>query len=116
MLGGIGRCADIVLVLALLLQFPLGFQIVRTLAQHLRLRRDGMRAEREMLALRLPAEADLPAVLVQIPTFNEGALVRRVLEAVTALDWPRDRLTVQVLDDSTDDSAALARAAVAEYR
>jgi cellulose synthase/poly-beta-1,6-N-acetylglucosamine synthase-like glycosyltransferase len=115
MLGVIGRCADIVLVLALLLQFPLGFQLVRTLWQHLRLRRDGMRAEREMLALGLPREADLPAVLVQIPTYNEGELVRRVLEAVTALDWPRDRLAIQVLDDSIDDSAALARAVTAEY-
>jgi len=69
-----------------------------------------------MLALRLPADELLPAVLVQIPTYNEGALVRRVLEAVTAFDWPRDRLTVQVLDDSTDASAALARTVVDEYR
>jgi hypothetical protein len=115
-LGIIGRVADIVLATALLLQCALGFRIVLTLLQHLRYRRTGMRHEAELLALPLPDEGVLPAVLVQIPTFNEGALVRRVLDAVTALDWPRDRLAVQVLDDSTDSSAALARAVVAEYR
>jgi cellulose synthase/poly-beta-1,6-N-acetylglucosamine synthase-like glycosyltransferase len=112
----IGRIADIVLVSALLLQCALGFRIVLTLFQHLRHRRAGMRRERQMLALPLPVDDALPAVLVQIPTYNEGVLVRRVLDAVTALDWPRDQLTVQVLDDSTDTSAALARAAVAEYQ
>src|SRR5258708_9795906 len=40
-------------------------------------------------------------------------LIRRVLNAVVARDWPRDRLAVQVLDDSTGVSAELARAAVA---
>jgi cellulose synthase/poly-beta-1,6-N-acetylglucosamine synthase-like glycosyltransferase len=89
---------------------------VLTLLQHLRHRRAGMQSEREMLAVGLPDNDALPAVLVQIPTFNEGALVRRVLDAVTALDWPRNRLTIQVLDDSTDASAELARTAVAEYQ
>ena len=111
-----GRVADVVLVLALLAQCLLGFRLVWTLLQHVRGRRVGLRDEREMLALSLPDDRALPAVLVQIPSFNEGALVRRVLDAVTALDWPSDRLSVQVLDDSTDASAALARAAVAEHR
>jgi cellulose synthase/poly-beta-1,6-N-acetylglucosamine synthase-like glycosyltransferase len=56
--------------------------------------------------------ADLPLVLVQIPLYNEGELVRRILAAVAALDWPRERLEIQVLDDSTDGSCALSRAAV----
>jgi cellulose synthase/poly-beta-1,6-N-acetylglucosamine synthase-like glycosyltransferase len=112
----IGRVADAVLVSALLAQCLLGFRLVWTLLQHVRRRRVGLRDEREMLALRLPDDRALPAVLVQIPAFNEGALVRRVLEAVTMLDWPSDRLSVQVLDDSTDASAALARAVVAEYQ
>jgi cellulose synthase/poly-beta-1,6-N-acetylglucosamine synthase-like glycosyltransferase len=57
---------------------------------------------------------DTPDILVQLPLYNEGPLVERVLHAVAALDWPRDRLFVQVLDDSTDGSLALSRAAV-EY-
>ena len=69
-----------------------------------------------MLSVPLPLDAALPAVMVQIPTFNEGALIWRVLAAVTALDWPRDRLHVQVLDDSTDESAEIARSAVREFQ
>lgn len=58
------------------------------------------------------AEDELPRVLVQLPLYNEGELVERILGAVTALDWPRDRLEIQVLDDSTDGSCALSREAV----
>ncbi|WP_157879050.1 glycosyltransferase [Pararhodospirillum photometricum] len=58
-------------------------------------------------------ETALPPVLVQIPAMNEGPLVERALRAACALDYPRDRLTVQFLDDSDDGSppanAALAR-------
>ena len=48
--------------------------------------------------------ADWPTVLVQVPVFNEGRVVRRVLEAVAAFDYPKDRLSIQLLDDSTDDT------------
>jgi cellulose synthase/poly-beta-1,6-N-acetylglucosamine synthase-like glycosyltransferase len=113
MLGIIGRTADIVLVSAFLLEALLGYRMVRTLVQHLRYRREGIRREQEMLAWPLPPDEKLPAVLVQIPTYNEGMLIGRVLDAVVALDWPRDRLAVQVLDDSTGASAELARSAVA---
>ena len=113
MLGIIGRTADIILVSAFLLQALLAVRVIRTLLQHLRHRREGMQRERQLLALPLPPDAELPAVLIQIPTYNEGMLIRRVLDAVLALDWPRDRLAIQVLDDSTGPSAALAREAVA---
>jgi cellulose synthase/poly-beta-1,6-N-acetylglucosamine synthase-like glycosyltransferase len=43
-----------------------------------------------------------PSVTVQLPMFNEHAVARRVIEAAAAMDWPRDRLSIQVLDDSTD--------------
>jgi cellulose synthase/poly-beta-1,6-N-acetylglucosamine synthase-like glycosyltransferase len=54
----------------------------------------------------------LPLVTVQLPIFNERCVVERLVLAVEALDWPRDRLQVQLLDDSTDDTSLLARAAV----
>ena len=41
--------------------------------------------------------------------FNERHVAERIIEAVCALDYPRDRLQIQVLDDSTDDSADIAR-------
>ena len=68
------------------------------------------------LAIATPEEAALPRVLVQLPLFNEGELVERILTAVIALDWPRDRLQIQVLDDSIDGSLVLSRQAVAALR
>lgn len=45
-----------------------------------------------------------PRVTVQLPIYNERATIARLLDAIAALDYPRDRLQVQVLDDSTDDT------------
>jgi cellulose synthase/poly-beta-1,6-N-acetylglucosamine synthase-like glycosyltransferase len=56
--------------------------------------------------------AELPGVTVQLPIYNEYHVVERLLEAVGRLDWPRDRLEIQVLDDSTDETRGRARAAV----
>jgi cellulose synthase/poly-beta-1,6-N-acetylglucosamine synthase-like glycosyltransferase len=63
--------------------------------------------------VRLPSDDALPTVLVQLPLYNEGELVERVLAGVAALDWPRQRLVIQVLDDSNDGSLAASRRAVA---
>ena len=59
----------------------------------------------------------VPTVCVQLPMFNEHAVAQRVIEAAAALDWPADRLTVQVLDDSTDaDTRALVDRVCADAR
>jgi cellulose synthase/poly-beta-1,6-N-acetylglucosamine synthase-like glycosyltransferase len=58
-------------------------------------------------------DSDLPRVTVQLPIFNERYVVDRLLDAVAQLDWPRDRLEIQVLDDSTDDTRELAAEHVA---
>lgn len=54
-------------------------------------------------------EADLPRVTVQLPVFNERFTVKHLLRCVAALDYPVDKLTVQVLDDSTDDTVDIVR-------
>ncbi len=59
---------------------------------------------------------DLPHVLVQLPVFNEREVVERALEAAAALDWPRDRLRIQLLDDSTDDTVVVAAEIVARLQ
>ena len=64
----------------------------------------------------LPADADLPDVLVQLPVFNERDVVVRVLDAIGRLDWPKDKLHIQLLDDSTDDSVEIGRSEVAKLR
>lgn len=59
-----------------------------------------------------PAPDTWPVVTVQLPLFNERHVAARVVAAAGALDYPRDRLHVQVLDDSTDDTTAIAQTAV----
>ncbi|MEZ4436809.1 MAG: glycosyltransferase [bacterium] len=63
-----------------------------------------------------PADAPLPVVTIQLPVFNERYVVRRLIDHVCAIRYPADRLEIQVLDDSTDDTVEIARAAVAEWR
>jgi cellulose synthase/poly-beta-1,6-N-acetylglucosamine synthase-like glycosyltransferase len=64
---------------------------------------------------RLPAE--LPRVCVQLPMFNERAVARRIIEAAAAMRWPRDRLTIQVLDDSTEaDTRSMVLAVCGQVR
>ncbi len=63
-----------------------------------------------------PQPAEWPAVTVQAPVFNELHVVERLIHALAALDYPRDRLQIQVLDDSTDETTALAAACIERYR
>lgn len=84
------------------------------LFKHLRLKREKLAEEKEILAKPLPAE--LPRVLLQIPSFNEPTVIARAIEAATRLDWPRDRFSVQVLDDSTDETTEIARQAAEKAR
>ena len=51
----------------------------------------------------------LPTVTVQLPMFNERHVAERIITASCRLDYPPDKLQIQVLDDSTDDSAEIAR-------
>jgi cellulose synthase/poly-beta-1,6-N-acetylglucosamine synthase-like glycosyltransferase len=52
---------------------------------------------------------NLPAITVQLPIFNEIYVVERLLKAVSELDYPKELLQIQVLDDSTDDTRELTR-------
>ena len=56
--------------------------------------------------------SDVPFVTVQLPIYNEMYVVDRLVDAVASLDHPRDRLEIQVLDDSTDETQRIARQAV----
>ncbi len=54
----------------------------------------------------------LPVITVQLPLFNEIYVVERLLRSVSELDYPRERLQIQVLDDSTDETRELTAACV----
>ncbi len=63
-----------------------------------------------------PQPKTWPAVTVQLPVYNERYVVTRLIDAVARLDYPQDRLQIQVLDDSTDETTRLAFARAAYYR
>src|SRR6266550_2857592 len=56
-----------------------------------------------------------PRITVQLPMYNEGMVAERIIRATCLLDYPLDRLEIQVLDDSTDHSADIARRACEEW-
>jgi cellulose synthase/poly-beta-1,6-N-acetylglucosamine synthase-like glycosyltransferase len=56
-----------------------------------------------------PPPDEWPSVTVQLPLFNERCVADRLIKAVARLDYPRDRLQIQVLDDSTDDTLQATR-------
>lgn len=64
----------------------------------------------------LPSLQTIPRVTVQLPIYNELYVVERLIDAATALDWPRAFLQIQVLDDSDDETTAIARARVDHFR
>src|SRR5579872_6899935 len=59
--------------------------------------------------------ADLPRITVQLPIFNEQFVVERLLDAVCRLEYPLEKLDIQVLDDSTDETVAVARGLANHY-
>jgi cellulose synthase/poly-beta-1,6-N-acetylglucosamine synthase-like glycosyltransferase len=64
----------------------------------------------------LPALNETPRVTVQLPIFNELYVIERLIDATAALDWQHERLQIQVLDDSDDETTALAQARVDYYK
>ena len=70
----------------------------------------------KMVGGALAPDAELPVVTIQLPLFNEATVAVRLLEAVAKMDYPREKLEIQILDDSTDETQALARATVERIR
>jgi cellulose synthase/poly-beta-1,6-N-acetylglucosamine synthase-like glycosyltransferase len=54
-----------------------------------------------------PTLTDFPVVTIQLPVYNEKYVVERLLEAVAHLDYPKEKLEIQILDDSTDETTAI---------
>lgn len=73
------------------------------------------RRKTDLLTLEQVEEpVDLPIVTVQLPIFNEFYVAERLIECIASLDYPKDRLEIQVLDDSTDETRALVASKVNE--
>src|SRR6476469_9789797 len=63
-----------------------------------------------------PELTTLPRVTVQLPIFNEMYVADRLIGAVCEMDYPKDLLEIQVLDDSTDETTEIAELAVRRHR
>ncbi len=61
-------------------------------------------------------EEDYPLVTIQLPIFNELYVVERLIDAVCTLNYPKSKLEIQVLDDSTDETLDISREKVAYYQ
>ena len=58
---------------------------------------------------------DLPKVTVQLPIFNERYVIERLLDSVANLNYPKEKLEIQILDDSTDDTSLLIRKMISRF-
>jgi cellulose synthase/poly-beta-1,6-N-acetylglucosamine synthase-like glycosyltransferase len=63
-----------------------------------------------------PILTEYPVVTIQLPIFNERYVVERLLDAVSQIDYPKEKLEIQVLDDSTDDTTAILQKKIAELK
>lgn len=76
---------------------------------------DELRGVEDPRPVELP-DAELPHVLLQIPVFNEPLVTEQALRCAVTLDWPCDKLRIQLLDDSTDETTERAEAVACELR
>jgi len=77
--------------------------------------RNNIRHERKrQLKINLPM--NLPVVTIQLPLYNEKYVAKRLIDSVCMMDYPKEKLQIQVLDDSDDDTVELIRSIVDDYK
>ncbi|MBD2717014.1 glycosyltransferase [Microvirga sp. STR05] len=101
----------LLILYGLCLAFVLGFSLTQ-----FQLTRLARQAYRRGLPPEPAPPAVWPRVTVQMPLYNEVFVAERLIDACAALNYPLNRLHLQVLDDSTDETVALVAARVAHYR
>ncbi|WPP05143.1 glycosyltransferase family 2 protein [Methylocella tundrae] len=105
--------SDVTLVIAVLGLLFVGGGFLALIGINVFERLTGRKLGRPLRHLIL-TDGDLPHVLVQIPVFNEPETVVGALRSAAALDWPRDRLHIQLLDDSSDETSVVATRVIGE--
>lgn len=63
----------------------------------------------------IPPISKFPRITIQLPIFNEKYVVERLIDSVAAIRYPSDKLEIQILDDSTDETVEITAAKVEEY-
>lgn len=74
------------------------------------------KAEENFPVLDLQNEKQIPFVTIQLPVYNELYVVERLLKNIAEIDYPKDKLEIQVLDDSTDESVEITAKLVKELQ
>ncbi len=69
----------------------------------------------ELIDLKTDPNNKAPYVTIQLPIFNELYVTERLIDHIVKLEYPKDRLQIQVLDDSTDNTVEISRKKVEEY-
>lgn len=64
----------------------------------------------------MPESDELPNVTIQLPVFNEQFVIKRLIDSAINLEYPKDKLQIQVVDDSTDQTITLAERLVSKYQ
>ena len=59
---------------------------------------------------------DIPAVTIQLPLYNERYVAERLIRSVLAINYPKEKLEIQVLDDSTDDTVEIVSRLISEFQ
>src|ERR1700685_2635605 len=90
--------------------------LVLTILFHARTLRELKDGVPELPADGIEQRTDLPSVTIQLPLYNEATVVARLLDHVATIEWPRSRLEIQVLDDSTDETRVLVRRKIESLR
>jgi cellulose synthase/poly-beta-1,6-N-acetylglucosamine synthase-like glycosyltransferase len=99
--------------------FIYGMNCYVLLALYLRTHRSALRQSADVIAgaeSRFADEANLPWVTTQIPIYNEINVAERAMRTAAAMDYPRDRHEIQVLDDSTDETCKIVDRVAAKLR
>lgn len=109
-------CLLVVYFTALFLLFLYGINCYIMIHLHRRARERMLQADDEVWRRWQQPGHDLPVVTVQLPIYNERYVVQRLIDAVVRLEYPREKLEIQVLDDSTDETTAIAGELVEAYR
>ena len=76
----------------------------------------GLRKRDEKYAPQIAKIEDWPQVTVQIPIYNEMYVAERIIKCASEFDYPADKLQIQVLDDSTDQTVSIVRELVNQLR
>ena len=112
LLGLLQFLADLVAYSCLLILIAIGVGYLVVIGRFFY---DELRGAKDPQTPTLP-DAELPRVLLQIPVFNEPLVTEQSLRCVAQLDWPKDKLRIQLLDDSTDETSDRAAAVIAELQ